>query len=329
MFVVIFIVQHIKYKVTLNLIEPLNMKINPAISKFIKKNDLPDSFIFYAQQWFIPLAKTILAHQKRANKPFFVGINGAQGSGKSTLTEFLSEFISAQYNLNVVNLSLDDFYLSQQQRAKLATDIQPLLKTRGVPGTHNITLLESTLTQLSNAKLPLSLPRFNKATDNPFAKSGWTEQTQQADIILFEGWCWGVTAQSDITNPCNELEHQEDPNGVWRQYVNHQLQTLYQPLYEKMDYWLMLKAPSFNCIYKWRTEQEHKLIKQQQASSATMNDTEIARFIQHFQRLTEHALMTLPANCDLIFELDHCRQILSVSGQDSDSFHQEVSNANQ
>ena len=34
----------------------------------------------------------------------------------------------------------DDFYLTQAQRQDLAQQIHPLLKSRGVPGTHDVPL---------------------------------------------------------------------------------------------------------------------------------------------------------------------------------------------
>lgn len=43
-----------------------------------------------------------------------------------------------------------------------------------------------------------------------------------------------------------------------------------------------------------------------------MNEKQIADFIAHYQRLTEHALQVLPPLCDIVFALDMQRQIKSV-----------------
>ena len=72
----------------------------------------------------------------------------------------------------------------------------------------------------------------------------------------------------------------------------------------------MLAAPSFDSVLHWRLEQEHKLAKTSKGEkTGVMNDDEVARFIEHYQRLTEHALSTLPQQCDTVFYLDEHRNI--------------------
>ena len=74
----------------------------------------------------------------------------------------------------------------------------------------------------------------------------------------------------------------------------------------------MLAAPSFDCVYRWRLEQEHKLaLSSSGGRGAVMSDTEVARFIQHYQRLTEHCLATLPNAVDYLYNLNERREISS------------------
>lgn len=42
------------------------------------------------------------------------------------------------------------------------------------------------------------------------------------DVVIFEGWCVGVTSQSDhlLQVAVNELELKEDKDMIWRKYVN-------------------------------------------------------------------------------------------------------------
>jgi D-glycerate 3-kinase len=82
------------------------------------------------------------------------------------------------------------------------------------------------------------------------------------------------------------------------------------PLYRYMDKWIFLKAPSFDSVYQWRCQQEHKLKKRVGSKADTMSDHEIARFIQYYQRLTEHSLCTLDTFSDWVFELDNERKII-------------------
>jgi len=220
---------------------------------------------------------------------------------------------------------LDDFYLSQEKRQQLSEDIHPLLKTRGVPATHNIELLKKVLSQLKEvnvcdkAKKSIRLPRFDKAIDNPSKECHWSEITSKVDIVLFEGWCWGVSAQAplDLNLAINELEAKQDPLTIWRKYVNEALLSDYQPLYQFMDLWVMLKAPSFDVVYQWRLEQEQKLAKANDTRNEfnfIMDEQELDQFIQLFQRLTEHGLKELPHQVDILFELDKSRQIIASRG---------------
>ncbi|WP_306020461.1 kinase [Paraglaciecola sp.] len=286
----------------------------PMIEQFINEHKLSSGFITTAKRYYTPLADRIALHQKEARKTYYVGINGCQGSGKSTLGDFLGTYLKQRYQLNVVILSLDDFYLNQSQRLTLAASVHPLFKTRGVPGTHNTALMHSVLTALSCTEGSLALPKFNKANDNPFPEDQWSRVTGPVDIVILEGWCWGVTAQSpqELTAPVNELEVNEDPQATWRTYVNQQLASCYEPLYQQMHYWVMLKAPDFSNVFNWRLEQEQKLAASLASTSNTqiMNAQQIERFIQFYQRLTEHGLSTLPSHCNEVFELNSQRKIM-------------------
>tara|TARA_R110001583_G_scaffold93386_1_gene236265 strand:- start:851 stop:1735 length:885 start_codon:yes stop_codon:yes gene_type:complete len=286
------------------------------ISAFIEQHKLPAEFKHTVAQYYKPLADRIFNQYTKSNKAYFVGINGCQGSGKSTLTDFLASYLRAQYQLNVAVMSLDDFYLSSEKRKQLAQDIHPLLATRGVPGTHDMTALNHVLTQLIERKTGFSIPRFNKATDEPFLEDQWNMIEKPVDITLLEGWCWGVKSQTaeQLQAPINELELQHDTSGEWRNYVNQQLKSAYEPLYTTMDFWLALQAPSFDCVYKWRLEQEQKLKTKNigLANSKIMSTAEILNFTQYFQRLSVQGCNTISNSADAIFHLDYDRKITDM-----------------
>lgn len=282
------------------------------IASFLDTHQLPADYAQAAQKWFNPVADTLAARHRGAHQPLFVGVNGCQGSGKSTLCDYLAFYLTHHHKLEVAVLSLDDFYLPQQQRQLLARTVHPLLQTRGVPGTHNTELAKATIEALRNYQQTI-LPRFNKATDNPHPQSDWPVINNPVDIVFIEGWCWGIPAQAEaeLAEPVNELEQADDPQGLWRHFVNTQLAGSYQQLFATMQYWIMLKAPSFEHVYRWRCEQEHKLAAKQAGGAGVMSDEQIHRFIQHYQRLTEHALAHMPARCDQVFELAADRTIIS------------------
>ncbi len=271
-----------------------------------------------AQQYFEPLAKCLVENSKRAETPYFVAINGCQGSGKSTLADYLANYIRQHYPLNVVVMSLDDFYLSSAERQKLAQDVHPLLATRGVPGTHNMQLFTSVLQQLKAQQLDFCIPRFDKAMDEPCHSLDWPYISEKVDLVIVEGWCLGAQPvdPQQLRRPVNELEQSQDSQGTWRQYVNAQLALNYQPLYAMFDYWILLKAPSFDCVYQWRLEQESKLVQRAKqkhlADHKIMSAVEIAVFIQYFQRITMSCLTDIPQFADCQFVLDKHRIIQSV-----------------
>jgi len=162
------------------------------------------------------------------------------------------------------------------------------------------------------------MPRFNKVTDDRYAETEWDTISGHVDIIIVEGWCLGAQAQhpDELVMPINDLEAKEDSEKIWRSYVNNQLKVLYPALFSYIDVWIMLKAPSFECIYKWRLEQETKLratIAQspysEKQNQNLMTEKDIARFIKFYQRITEHMLKTLPEKVDYLFELNQQREI--------------------
>ena len=123
-------------------------------------------------------------------------------------------------------------------------------------------------------------------------------------------------AESALDQPCNSLEKAHDPSGSWRQYVNQQLAHEYPSLFATIDYWIMLKAPSFDCVLDWRLEQETRLAEKLgsqalQSDSKVMNREEVLHFIEHYQRTTEQLLQTLPQKVDRLLELDSQRRIVA------------------
>lgn len=289
------------------------------ISNLIAKHELPEAYRQTAQQWFLPVFEQILAASKKYNTPLVIGINGSQGSGKSTLADLFRYAAQNSYHRDVLNLSIDDFYLTRNERKLLADNIHPLLITRGVPGTHDVDLAMDTISSLKNFSGPVAIPRFDKSTDDRAEPDKWDHISSQPDIIVLEGWCLGADAQAEdeLLVPLNRLESEEDPEVIWRRFANQQLSQDYQLLFSEVDVWLMLKAPSFECVFDWRLEQEgklaHRMEKNEKQSSAVMSRDEVSRFIQHYQRITENTLSTLPQKVHFLFELNNQREIIKLT----------------
>jgi len=270
---------------------------------------LPDEFHRTAIDYYLPLISAV--HKRKAQQDLrIVGINGAQGSGKTTLAGFMQQVMVSIWDWNVVVLSIDDFYLTRAERRQLGESVHPLLATRGVPGTHDIERLNSCLDQLlaADAQSSVLVPGFDKSSDDRAPESEWTKVAGVVDLILLEGWCVGTRPQRgvDLQQPVNVLESNEDALGVWRRYVNEKLMGDYAKLFARLDYLVFLQVPEFGAVYRWRAEQEHKLA-QSADGDQVMTDEQIAQFVQHYERLTRHNLRFMPSLADVTLELgdDH------------------------
>lgn len=241
-----------------------------------------------------------------------VGINGAQGSGKSTAAAFLRDELSSTHGLRAVVLSLDDLYLPRAARQHLAREVHPLFATRGVPGTHD-TRLGIALVHALRA-LPrdawIALPRFSKADDERCAEDRWNRVQGPVDLILFEGWCVGTPpqAEAELEMAVNALETQEDADGRWRRSVNARLGATYAEWFGLLDTLVFLQVPGFDCVRRWRWKQEQDTARGSGgAGPGLQTPAQLERFIQHYERLSAHALRVLPARADVLLQLreDH------------------------
>ena len=290
---------------------------NLALQHFLGRHQLPESYLLMAESAFSPLIDEFNNQYQVNQKTYIIGINGCQGSGKSTLADYLCTVAAEKYHLPTVALSLDDFYLTKAERIELARKIHPLLAQRGVPGTHDVNLAIDTISRLASGNKAL-ITRFDKSMDDRVPEANSETITGHIGLIVIEGWCFGAKPQApnSLIEPVNHLERSEDPDGVCRDYVNTALATQYPQLFELADSTAMLRAPSFKTVFEWRLEQEQKLIeklrstKTDPASVSTMSDQEIRRFIQNFQRITEHCLEEMPNRVDHLFQLNVARQII-------------------
>ena len=245
---------------------------------------------------------TDLASGPGKSGPPLIGVSGCQGSGKTTLVTAVAVAMGAAH------LSLDDVYLTRDERRILGLTHHPLLSVRGAPGTHDMGLLLSVLDAFSAAgpgsRTPL--PAFDKLADDRLPPEAWPVFEGRPTAILIEGWCIGATPQTaeNLGIPVNSLEQNEDPDGRWRQAINRFLAGPYATLFSRFDNFLHLRAPGFEVVQGWREQQQAGLLGRDLFPEEKMG---LSRFIQHYERLTRHMLAggVLPG---LVVQLDANRR---------------------
>lgn len=260
-----------------------------------------------------PLLACIERWRAGHSRLFVLGVCGAQGSGKSTLVTALAARLAAA-GVAVAELSLDDLYLTRAARQDLARTVHPLLATRGVPGTHDVGLGLATLDALKRgAAAPL--PRFDKARDDRAPLADWPSAPERTQVLLLEGWCVGARPQDPaaLVDPVNDLEAAEDPQAVWRGYANAALGGDYQRMFAAIDRLVLLAAPDWDVVARWREQQEAEL-RAKGGGAGVMSPAAVQRFIQHYERLTRHILSEMPLRADLTVRLGRAREVLALTG---------------
>ena len=278
--------------------------------KFLKKKEISGKPLIDKigkfNTFYLPLSEWIYSTYKKDNKIKIIGLSGGQGAGKSTITGILKFILKKKYGLEICVFSIDDFYKTKAERKKMSINTHPLFLTRGVPGTHDINLINKTFKSLKKKNFkPVLVPKFDKSIDDRFKKSKWTIVKKAPKVIIFEGWCIGARHQKDVDlkKPLNFIEKKYDTNLKWRKKVNNHLKNNYKKLFNIMDKLVYLKAPSFNHIFQWRLHQEQKL-KLTTKNKKTMSKTQVKEFIMFYERLTKHMMKNYSKISDLTIFLD-------------------------
>ena len=277
--------------------------------KFKNKEKMIKSFL-------IPLCFWI---SKKADKkrPYFVGLAGGQGTGKTTISSLLRIILIKYFRLKVFRISIDDFYKTRKERIRLSKRIHSMLLTRGVPGTHDIGMMLSFFKKVKRKQFKrLKLPTFNKAIDDRFSKKHWYDLKNKPDVIIFEGWCVGAKSEKNNTlkRTINSMERLKDRKQIWRKYVNQQLKSKYNNLYSQLNCLIYLKAKNFNLLQKWRLKQERKLLvkSKKNLKSKIMNTEDVLDFMQTYQRITQNMFKNMPKYASIILNLNSNHQIKSA-----------------
>ncbi len=278
--------------------------------KFLKKQEVAGKPIVdkigKLNKFYLPLSEWLYSVYKKDNKIKIIGLSGGQGAGKSTITGILKFILKRKYGLNLCVFSIDDFYKTKAERKKMSKKVHPLFLTRGVPGTHDLNLINRTIKQLKKQKFKTVLiPKFDKSIDDRSKKNKWQKIKKPPHLIIFEGWCVGAKHQknTELKKPLNLIERKHDGDLIWRKTVNNSLKNHYKKLFNKIDRLVYLKAPNFDNIFKWRLLQEQKM-KLTSKNKKTMSKSQIREFIMFYERITRDMMKSFSRISDLTVFLD-------------------------
>ena len=287
--------------------------------KFLSKEKILDKSkaekIKILKKIYIPISFWIENKYKKKGETLILGFSGGQGSGKTTVTGILKIILKKFFKRRIHVSSIDDFYKTLEDRNKISNKIHPLLKTRGVPGTHDINLVKNFFNIIRKKKFKkIKLPKFEKAMDNRLEKKYWFNIKQKPEIVILEGWCVGARPQSNslIKRPINILEKYEDKDLKWRKYVNEKLKKEYKKLFAMIDHFIFMKIPNFKMVFKWRLLQENKLKKKSHLNKKIMSYNGIKRFIMFYERITLQMIKDLSKSASVVMLLKKNHEIKKV-----------------
>ena len=301
----------------MKLSEECYKKVKKDCFKFIKSQETSTEKFGNKERmvknFLIPICFWI-AKKSDYKKPYFVGLAGGQGTGKTTISSIIKIILEKYFKLKVFKISIDDFYKTRKERIALSKKVHPMLLTRGVPGTHDINKMLDFFKKSKSKKFKnMKLPKFNKAIDDRFPKNKWNKINKRPDIIIFEGWCVGARAETNKTlkKSINSMEKANDHKLFWRKYVNQQLKTKYKKLYSQLNCMIYLKAKNFSLLQKWRLKQEHKLwLKtKKKGIHKIMSKGDVINFMQTYQRITQNMFKNMNKYASIILNLNSNHQI--------------------
>jgi len=295
------------------------LKVKKDYLKFLKKEKIINKSkitkINNLKKNYIPISFWIEKKYKEKGKTLFLGLSGGQGSGKTTITGILKIILNKFFKRNVRVTSIDHFYKTLNERNMMSKQIHRLFKTRGVPGTHDIKLVNFFFNNMKKNKFKaFKIPKFDKSTDDRMKNKYWPKISKKPEIVILEGWCVGAKPQSNslIKKPVNILERKEDRRLIWRKHVNEKLKKEYKKVFSMIDHLIFLKVPSFDMVFKWRLLQEEKLKKRSQLNKKIMTYNQIKRFIMFYQRITLQMLKDLSKSASVVMLLKKNHEIKKI-----------------
>lgn len=261
-----------------------------SLNQLLREVKIKKSGDYLTTIWFflLPLALELASLYQQKSTPIIMGILGGQGTGKTTITKILA-LIWQSLNISSVAISLDDLYKTYEERQELLKSDSRLI-WRGPPATHDVQLGKDVLMALKHRRYPVSIPRFDKSVYGGRGDRISGEIINQADIIIFEGWFVGVkpVREEVFNHPPYPIVTKEDITFALD--CNRRLRE-YLPLWEMLDYLMILNPEDYRYSLQWRQEAEAKMIAE---GKTGMNPQEIEAFVNYFWKALHPEIFIKP-----------------------------------
>ncbi len=255
----------------------------------------------------LPLLSDIQQRQSSVKTRRLFGISALPGCGKTCLGKWL-ETSAKILGISLKVLSLDDFYLPSDELV-LAMKGNPWNVPRGLPGSHSIEILESSIEKWFATGI-IEAPQFDKALKNGSGdRSGWINV--EADILLLEGWFLGCYPLEysiehlkeepidDLLLTSNEKEYRLKVQTQLHKYIS---------IWKKIDRMWHLKLMDFASSSHWKIKQEEQMLK---TRGSALKGKSLLSFVRMIQAsIPQKSLMNI--DCDVRFEINKEREILQI-----------------
>ena len=202
------------------------------------------------KQLLVQIEQTVMRILRKQEKCVF-GVVGPQGTGKSYFSKELKDFLTYVFKKDTIDVSLDDFYLSYQERKEQGIEL------RGAPGTHNLFQMNKFFTDFISDKKFIQRPIFDKGLFNGQGDRLKDKKITNPQLLIFEGWLIGLQSIG--------IDSESD-----------KLLRLYEPIWQYIDVLIILKPEDFKYNYQWRKDAE------KENKTGQMTEAQLTSFVDHF-----------------------------------------------
>ena len=246
------------------------------------------------------------------NNRVIFGISGLPGCGKTSFGKWL-EAAASQLGWQIAVISMDDFYLPAAQ-LEHAMSGNPWEVPRGLPGSHEIKLLETSIDSWVETG-DLHVPQFDKALRNGLGdRCGWRHSKPK--VLVLEGWFLGCTPSKNkidilhFSDQMSELISSKEQS--YRNVVQESLNA-YLPIWKRFERIWHLKAANFAATSSWKVQQEMHMQKQRGTSLQGQSLNSFIRMIQN--AIPQHDLQSIDAK--FVVVLNKLRQIVWLGNKEN------------